>query len=388
MIKKNILIIGPIVDFGGREVMTNLLFHSLKDVYNAKVFSTVLLTKQSVALKGVGTKQWDSLPYYIYRKNIMVKIAAVLTKLIHRRKEPAYFFNKNKLSKPFVNLALIEKKVMNQFLKKADLIIYSDEISGKWLKIIIEACKQSNTPLLFRLTGQIVSVPSFLNDNPSVFDILAHSEQNCKALQNKFKSKVWNIDQTTALEKELLNLSIEEKSELVYGFLGRFSDEKGMLQLIDAFSNNNSQLVIAGDGPYLNKVDELKCKNKKVVYLGKLSPSQIPDFFKKIEVLIIPSFEEGGPIVGVEAMAAGKLIISTKVGAMPERLENTNNDFWFSNSVKNEMQIAINRVAGLTKKERLTIRHQVRDKYTQHNSSQSIQGQYLKVVKSLINTTI
>jgi len=34
-------------------------------------------------------------------------------------------------------------------------------------------------------------------------------------------------------------------------------------------------------------------------------------------------------LVGIEAMAAAKLILSTKVGAMAERLKNSGNDFWF-----------------------------------------------------------
>ena len=51
----------------------------------------------------------------------------------------------------------------------------------------------------------------------------------------------------------------------------------------------------------------------------------VPDkaeFYGSIDVFVVSSREEGGPITGVEAMAAGLPIITTPVGAMPERLRN------------------------------------------------------------------
>jgi glycosyltransferase involved in cell wall biosynthesis len=44
-------------------------------------------------------------------------------------------------------------------------------------------------------------------------------------------------------------------------------------------------------------------------------------FYEGIDAFAIASHAEGGPVTGVEAMAAGRSIVSTPVGAMPHRLE-------------------------------------------------------------------
>lgn len=385
MAKKNILIIGPIVDFGGREVMTNLLAHALKDTYTINVLSTTLMTKNSVALNNLSSNQWSTLSQMAYNKNVFLKLTAVLTKVVNKRKEPACFFINNKFSKPFFNFETLALKAIKTVTIQADLIIYSDEISGKWLKHIIEISKKVNNALLLRLTGKIKSVPSYLIDKTHNYSILAHSKQNAYSLKAQLDCAVYNIDQTSALEQQILSLPITENKTLTYGFLGRFSEEKGINELIEVFSKNNKEIVFAGNGPFLDSVLKLTQLNENSTYIGELSPSQITTFFDKIDVFIIPSFEEGGPIVGLEAMAAGKLIISTKVGAMPERLEFTGNEFWFSHDAKNSLDEAINTIEKLSKTQRLKIRKQLRDKYVANNSLQSIKQQYLELIKMLIN---
>ena len=305
------------------------------------MLSTVYMTKQSVALKGVNNSQWYTLPYLLYKNNFLVKITSLITKAIYRRKERPHLFIKNKLIKPFVDFNALEEKNIIKFLKETDLIIYSDEITGKWLKIIIDVSEKNKIPLLFCLTGKIKSVPNFFTDNNYNFNILSHSKQNVILIKDEIKAKIRNVDQTTAIEDDLLNIEIKESNQLTYGFLGRFSEEKGINELIDVFSENKKKLIIAGNGPFLNNVLNLANKNKSCFYLGELNPNQLIGFFSKIDVLIIPSHEEGGPLVGVEAMAGGKLIISTKVGAMPERIEDTGNHFWFSHLEKDSLEKVI-----------------------------------------------
>ena len=98
---------------------------------------------------------------------------------------------------------------------------------------------------------------------------------------------------------------------------------------------------------------------------------------------MIPSFEEGGPIVGVEAMASGKLIISTKVGAMEERLAQTKNDFWFSHEEKSSLPDAINRVEALSIEDRMMIRKEVRNTYVKNNALGTIKAKYLQIISNL-----
>lgn len=385
MNKKRILIIGPIVDFGGREVMTNLLVSMLSDVFEVKVLSTVSMSKSSVAIKGMSQKHWDTIGRAIFNRNLFIKLTAQFTKLFYKKQEPAYFFIKNKFTKPFFDFEKRKIKVIHRFVNHSDLIIYSDEIHGKWLKRLLQIINTENKSLLLRLTGQIKTIPSFLIDSKGSINLLAHSKQNADATKSVLNATVWNIEQTSAIEKDLLKLEISENKPLVYAFLGRFSPEKGIVELLSTFTKNQNKILIAGSGPLLEEVLVASNKNKTITYQGELKPNQIAPFFDEIDVLIIPSFEEGGPIVGIETMAAGKLIISTKVGAMPERLEGTGSDFWFSHKDDNSLQTSINSLEKLTQQERLKIRQKVRQKYVLHNSFNFIKAQYLELIKSIFN---
>ena len=374
--------IGPLADFGGREIMTNLLANSLERDFDIQIVSTISMSKKSVALQGT-SYSWDTINYFLFRKYPLLKFSATLTKIINSRKEPAYDFVKNRISKNIFNFEGHYYSSIFQFIRKSNCVIYSGEIDGKWFEELIKICDELKKPLVLNVTREINEIPNFLKKNNLNLNILTHSlSNNIKVAE--INCKIWHIDQTTILEKDLLQLDIVKKQELVYGFLGRFSQEKGILELLDLFSKSGRKLVIAGNGPLLKDVQSYCAKHPNLVNVGQLSPQEVADFFSKIDVFIISSFEEGGPIVGVEAMAAGKLIVSTKVGAMAERLENTGNDFWFQIENKNTLNLALDRLELLSSIERKEIQIAVRNQYINFNSLNIIRTKYLEVFNEIL----
>ncbi len=385
MAKRKILLLGPIVDFGGREIMTNMLYHFLKTDYDVHICSTVNMTGSSLALKNIDTTKWSTLSETIGRNFFFIKLAAVFTKFFFKRKEPWYFFLKNKLTKSYFDFEDLYAKTIRSFVKQSDLIIYSDELSGKWLQHVQNQCLKYNKVLLFRPSGRITSVSDYLEHTNTTINILAHSQQNASLLKECLKTNVWNIDQTTFLEPALLKINIKEiDNHLVYGYIGRFSEEKGIEALLNVFKSSERKLVIAGEGPLLEMVLSALKQNKNITYIGALEHKSLPHFFEKIDVLIIPSKHEGGPLVGVEAMAAGKLIVSTKVGAMPERLEHSKHRFWFSHTTNN-LDIILSTIERFEVEERLLERKRVRCNYLKNNSLNQTRLKYLELVKTILN---
>jgi glycosyltransferase involved in cell wall biosynthesis len=143
-------------------------------------------------------------------------------------------------------------------------------------------------------------------------------------------------------------------------------------------------LYLVGDGE--QKADVLrKIENVNTIrYLGVLNNEDLEMFFEKIDVLIIPSKEETGPLVSLEAMAAGKIIMSTKVGAMMERLENTENQFWFENTEASFVR-EINKLSVLSEKQLSKIKTKNRERYLERYSKEVISSSYLELVNKLIN---
>lgn len=383
--RKKILLIGPISSSGGREVMTNLLINSLNDYFSVEVFSTILMTRKSVALKSFNG-QWGSLSLEILKSNPMITLLAILSRARSKRKGSLSEFSLNTVSLKFFNFNRRSNDIIKKKLAYQDFIIFSGEINNDWFQFIACECDRLNIPLLLRLTGQVDHVPNYFKKAEFQLNILAHSIKNEQKLRTYKALNIWQVDQTTVLEKELLKLEIKCNKNLIFGFLGRFTEEKGIIELLNCFKERDDKLIIAGSGKYADFVQTTARQSDNLTFVGKLNQNKIAHFFSQIDVLIIPSFVEGGPIVGVEAMAAGKLIISTRVGAMEERLKSTNNDFWFEHRNHLGLHTCVDRILDMSKKRNIEIRKNVRERYLKRNQFEIIKNTYRTIVEEIFNS--
>src|SRR3989344_2000864 len=120
------------------------------------------------------------------------------------------------------------------------------------------------------------------------------------------------------------------QAKTIIGTIANFYPSKGLDYLIETaehFKNNNEVVfVIIGDGqerPRLEKMIAEKMLEKKVLLLG-----QIPDAYRLLpafDIFLLSSVKEGFPWVILEAMSAKLPIIATKVGAVPEIIEDGKN---------------------------------------------------------------
>ncbi len=107
--------------------------------------------------------------------------------------------------------------------------------------------------------------------------------------------------------------------------LGRLGSRKGVYDLVDAVEIACRQdpaltVCIAGDGE-VEKVRALaaaKGLKRQISIPGWIGEAQKLACLKRAAVVILPSYYEGLPMSVLEGMAAGKAIISTTVGAIPE----------------------------------------------------------------------
>ncbi len=114
------------------------------------------------------------------------------------------------------------------------------------------------------------------------------------------------------------------KDEKVVGIIGRLANSKGHIYFLEAAKKiltvfPNTKFLIVGDGPLMKdlklKVGSLRLENK-VIFTG--IRRDIPEILDIIDVFVMSSLKEGMPIVLLEAMAARKPIVATRVGAIPE----------------------------------------------------------------------
>jgi colanic acid/amylovoran biosynthesis glycosyltransferase len=108
--------------------------------------------------------------------------------------------------------------------------------------------------------------------------------------------------------------------------VGRLSAEKGQLGLLEAFASvrrthTNVQLTLVGDGPDYAAI-RARCDalglGDAVHFTGRLDELATLDQIAASDLLIVPSFMEGLPVVLMEAMAIGVPVLASRVAGVPE----------------------------------------------------------------------
>ncbi len=110
-------------------------------------------------------------------------------------------------------------------------------------------------------------------------------------------------------------------------FVGRLAAVKGLPVLFDALNILNTpdySLAIIGDGPdraMLDRMAREKGLEGAVNFMGYRSQSEVAEMLKDTDILVLPSFAEGVPVVLMEAMAAEVPVVATRIAGIPELVE-------------------------------------------------------------------
>ena len=122
--------------------------------------------------------------------------------------------------------------------------------------------------------------------------------------------------QLRAKTREMLGIG----NELVIGHIGRLTEQKNTLFVIDIFNEivkmkKNAKLLIIGDGnlrkAMFERIDQYGIRNN-VLYLGRRE--DIQQFYNAMDCFLLPSLYEGLPVVGVEAENCGlPVFFSTEI---------------------------------------------------------------------------
>ena len=115
-------------------------------------------------------------------------------------------------------------------------------------------------------------------------------------------------------------------------FFGRLSIEKGILNVLKAIKQlNNGKLIIAGDGPEKDNIEKFLKENNledRVKMVGYLKQEQVKEYIKNSRFVVVPSiWYENCPYSILETMEMGKPIIGSKIGGIPELIEDKENGF-------------------------------------------------------------
>lgn len=130
-------------------------------------------------------------------------------------------------------------------------------------------------------------------------------------------------------------------------FVGRLSEEKGILMLLDAWRSapHLPTLKIVGTGPQDALVKAAAGSMQNVELLGTKNPGEVLEMIGKAKALICPSQSyEGMPRVIIEAFAVGTPVIASRIGGYPEMIKEPDFGFLFDAGKSVEIVRCVERI--------------------------------------------
>ncbi|WP_298241336.1 glycosyltransferase family 4 protein [uncultured Bradyrhizobium sp.] len=112
-------------------------------------------------------------------------------------------------------------------------------------------------------------------------------------------------------------------TEVTFGFIGRLTEEKGIENLMRALAllpRDRIRMMIAGR---VSDEEQRRLRtlapDARIEFMGFVAPD---DFYKQVDVVVAPSiWHDPGPLVVADAKAAGRPLLGTRFGGMPEVIE-------------------------------------------------------------------
>ena len=113
--------------------------------------------------------------------------------------------------------------------------------------------------------------------------------------------------------------------------VGRLVPDKGHRYLIDALTRaevrrtgQSFRLVLVGDGPLRNELQaqaRSRGLEQQITFAGLLPHDEVPGWLWAADIAVLPSLAEGLPLSLLEAMACGRPVIASRVGAVANVLK-------------------------------------------------------------------
>lgn len=239
------------------------------------------------------------------------------------------------LTRPFVEAQ------MRAILRRHDVSLLHVQCVSAAARFALQAQRQLRLPLVVTLQGELTMDASRLFErSPSARQLMhdalreAHAITACSgqtlAEAEAFFGQPFG-DRGSVIYNGIRLAEFEnvaphrEKRPYIFA-IGRHVKQKGFDVLLHAFAaasqnGTDHDLVLAGDGKERSNLEKLAAElnlGERVRFVGRLEHEEAVRYFAGCSFFVLPSRHEPMGIVNLEAMAAGKAVVASKVGGVPE----------------------------------------------------------------------
>lgn len=140
-------------------------------------------------------------------------------------------------------------------------------------------------------------------------------------------SKVSVVPNGVELSDEKISESRTERFNLLW--VGRMVVEKGLFDLLEGMKRivreiPSATLTLVGEGPLRQELEKTALSldlQDHIIFTGVRPHKDIKEFLRASTLFVLPSLSEGLPIVLLEAMAQERAVVATRVGGIPEVIQ-------------------------------------------------------------------
>lgn len=250
-----------------------------------------------------------------------------------------------------------------------------------WKKVIFALAEH----LLGRHTDRIITVSEALRQELLRKEIL--SQSRIVTIYNGIKTERYNSPGERETILKSLGLPPDEQ---VVGTVARLASQKGIIFFLRAASmlvrDYKVNFVIVGGGPLRQQLKLEAASmglNQRVVFTGERR--DVPSILHAFNVFVLPSLTEGFPLAILEAMAAARPVVATRVGGIPEIVQDNNTGLLVEPSDSTGLALAIATL--LADRQKAVAMGQagqarVNEKFTSTNMVFRVEEEYKKVLSA------
>lgn len=328
--KKNILVVGPLDSNGRYEGGINKILNYLEKYSDIFLQNGYKLMFQNSCLKKRNNKSIGKLSL----KNILNAISLkkeIKKKLKEYSCNIIYWHSSNRF-------ALLKDLIIIKQLNAPNVVLHIHYSEIK--KILF------NKKILDKFLCRLI--------NKNVSSIVTMSKSTCQDFINFGiqAEKVTYIHNFYCLESNKVTHTYHTNFAN-FIFIGSLDKRKGILDILEALyeiNNDNYSLSICGlfindqiKDLFYKKIKEYQLEDK-VKYLGYLDDGKKQQVYSESDCLILPSYEEGLPLVILESLAMGLDIICSPVGSIPDIIMNEKNSLFCSPGDIESIRTALEKV--------------------------------------------
>jgi colanic acid/amylovoran biosynthesis glycosyltransferase len=209
----------------------------------------------------------------------------------------------------------------------------------------------------------------------------------------KIKTQHMGVD----IEKFNYNPSVRDKKNIKILSVARLIEKKGINYAVDSVARLSKEgfkilYKIVGDGPLKESLEEKVLRsdlNGTIRFLGPLSQNEIIPEIEQTDLFLLPSVTasdgdmEGIPVVLMEAMAMGKIVVSTYHSGIPELIEHNVTGFLAPERDSLSLTMLIKQVLEMSEERLEAVKLNARKHIEQHFNTSILNDRLLEEVRLL-----